>query len=543
MPRVAKFKPSEPSRKAIPADVRDEYAKRFGKRREERFYRPLGDARIALAKFREWQSDIEARFASIRAERTGEGRALSVKEARALAGEWYGWFAALMGMNQWPADVWERYEAYARDQLYGPAIAGGVFAGDPVDLLESDAGMRARVRESGFIADEGKSRQFLAAKGLTLDKASEAILLDFVARDFFAALAFLARQARGDYSEDEYAKRFPPSGASADPSLTPWGLFERWITSAAPAAATVNRWRAVFLGLQRDFPNTPAAALLPEQVQAWAVGLIVSDKTSETVRTAKTVRDVWVRAARTVFSWAVEQKLIVRNPFIDCSVKVPRKTSTRETKAFTTAEIGTLLRASLAITVRRKSEAAKRWAPWLAAYSGARMGEITQLRGADIVEEDGVHAMKIAPEAGTVKAGKPRSVPIHEHVMAQGFLDFVKGAGKGPLFYNVPKKPKPGEVQPPSDPTNPRRPRAVKARERLAEWVREVGVSDPELSPNHAWRHTFRAITDRCGIPEKMTDAIVGHAPASTRRGYGVATLADKAAALAVFPRYKTAEH
>jgi integrase len=55
----------------------------------------------------------------------------------------------------------------------------------------------------------------------------------------------------------------------------------------------------------------------------------------------------------------------------------------------------------------------------------------------------------------------------------------------------------------------------------------------------HAWRHTFKAIAFRCGVSEKIIDAIVGHAPASVGRAYGEPTLADKAAALSKFPRYK----
>jgi hypothetical protein len=78
----------------------------------------------------------------------------------------------------------------------------------------------------------------------------------------------------------------------------------------------------------------------------------------------------------------------------------------------------------------------------------------------------------------------------------------------------------------------------VKARERLAVWVRSLGVKDPELSPNHAWRHTFKAVGFRCGMSEKLLDAIVGHAPASVGRGYGEPTLVDKAQELRKFPRY-----
>jgi integrase len=76
-------------------------------------------------------------------------------------------------------------------------------------------------------------------------------------------------------------------------------------------------------------------------------------------------------------------------------------------------------------------------------------------------------------------------------------------------------------------------------RTQLAAWVRSIGVTDPELAPNHAWRHTFKAIGARCGISEKLLDAIVGHAPASVGRAYGEPMLADKAAALANFPRYR----
>ena len=286
------------------------------------------------------------------------------------------------------------------------------------------------------------------------------MFLDYLTRDFFAAVALLARRARGDYGPDKWAEQFPRSEESTDPNLTPWALFERWIAKAKPAASTIDRWRAVFRRLQSDFPNTSAAALLPEQMQAWANGLIRAD------RTAQTVANVWVSAARTVFAWAVDEKLISRNPFVGWRVKVPQKIRTRETKALIDDEIKTILSAALAVEVRNKADAANRWCPWLAAYSGARMGELTQLRGIDIIERDGIHAMKISPEAGTTKTRKARTVPLHEHLIEQGFLAFVRANGGGPLFYNEAKQPAPA-----GDPTNPRKARYVKARERLATWV------------------------------------------------------------------------
>jgi integrase len=534
MPRVAtKLAPAAKggfiARKVIPLDVRNEYAKRYGSRTEERFNSGPVDIGLARQKHREWSSEIEARIANVRAERKGVGRTLTPKDARALAGEWYGWFTARMAATNWPAHVWEDYEALMRSELYGPAMAGGVFSGDPMDFWERDSGMRERVRP--IIADEAKSHQFLSAKRLTLDLASWTMFLDYVTRDFFAAVALLARRARGDHGPDEWAKQFPRYEGTADPSLTPWALFERWIAEAKPAPSTVNRWRAVFLKLESDFPNAPVASFLPEQMHQWAKGLIDGE------RSAGTVADGWVSAARTIFNWAIEQKLIARSPFAGWRIKVPKKIRMRETKAFTDEEIKTILSGALAINLRRKGDAAKRWCPWLAAYTGARMGEITQLRGADIVERDGIHAVKISPEAGTTKTGNARMVPLHEHLIDQGFLEFVRTSGKGPLFYNEPKQPRA-----PDDPTNPRKPRYVKAREHVAGWVRSLGVNDPELSPNHAWRHTFKAVGFRNGLTEKVIDAIVGHAPASVGRGYGEPTLADKAQELRKFPRYRCAE-
>jgi integrase len=75
--------------------------------------------------------------------------------------------------------------------------------------------------------------------------------------------------------------------------------------------------------------------------------------------------------------------------------------------------------------------------PWLCAYTGARPGEITQLRGADVIERDGTHGLRMTPDAGTVKTKKTRVVPLHEHLIEQGFLKFVAEHGAGPMFYRV----------------------------------------------------------------------------------------------------------
>src|SRR5690606_732151 len=80
--------------------------------------------------------------------------------------------------------------------------------------------------------------------------------------------------------------------------------------------------------------------------------------------------------------------------------------------------------------------AARRWVPWLCAYLGARVGEVGQLRGMDIKQEDGVWLVWITPDAGSTKNESARYVALHPHLIEQGFLKFVKKTGAGPLFYD-----------------------------------------------------------------------------------------------------------
>ena len=137
MPRIAtKLAPAHKggfiARKVIPHDVREDYAKLYGQRTEERLNTGPMRVSLARAKHREWSSEIEARIANIRAGRRGDGCTLTPKEARALAGEWYSWFTARMAAHNWRAETWQDYEWHAvRSQLYGPAMERGVFSGDP----------------------------------------------------------------------------------------------------------------------------------------------------------------------------------------------------------------------------------------------------------------------------------------------------------------------------------------------------------------------------------------------------------------------------
>lgn len=172
---------------------------------------------------------------------------------------------------------------------------------------------------------------------------------------------------------------------------------------------------------------------------------------------------------------------------------------------------------------------ARRWVPWLCAYTGARVNEITQLRREDVQEIDGVWTIRITPEAGRQKTLEARTVPLHEHLVEQGFIAAIADKPRGPLFYD-PAMERGGKVKPQS----------VKVGQWLAKWVRgTVGVTDPGVAPNHAWRHTFKTICREAGIEEGASDAISGHATKSIGRKYGTNSIPALAKQLAKFPRHK----
>ena len=143
----------------------------------------------------------------------------------------------------------------------------------------------------------------------------------------------------------------------------------------------------------------------------------------------------------------------------------------------------------------------------LCAYTGARAGEICQLRKKDFAVIEGVQCIALLPDAGTIKTGKFRYVPLHPVLIEQGMWTFAQQAKAGPLFYN----PALSSEQP-----------WVQTVQMLGEWVRGTAkVTDPRISPNHAWRHWFKSKGRTAGIEDGYLDVICGQALPTAGRSYG----------------------
>ena len=519
------------ARKVIPKDIRSEYAARYGMAWEEQFYlAPTVSTHEAKARFGEWLADIETRIGQLRAAKEAGPQPLSRQNAYALAGRWYAWFIAFHEKDIRTPAHWKALADNLVWDVIRPHAPDG-YEAHPEGDQSWDWKARPDVRDAirPAIATEARTAAFLAEQTILLTPDATNLFVDAVSDSLLEAFMRLESIARGNYAADDALAAFPTFEEAAQPPAGRIGvkaLFEAWAKAVQPATSTFDRWSAVFNLADQYFAD--AFEIDFAAAKAWMNTLVNEG------RSALTVATVWRTALKTVFAWGLSERLVKSNPFPDVRISVPRRNVERETKAFTPEESKIILAAALACDDTKSfDERARRWVPWVCAYSGARAGEITQLRGIDIQRRGDDYFARLTPSAGKIKTRKARTIPLHEHLIAQGFLAFVERANGGALFYGVDRK------SSSADRTAPRQSPAERTRGRLGQWVRSLGLTDPELSPNHAWRHTFKAQAARVGIDERYSDAITGHTPPSTGRAYTKPIPEDLAEAIKKFPRYE----
>lgn len=344
---------------------------------------------------------------------------------------------------------------------------------------------------------------------------------------------FLARVAERDEGDFDGAPSHPLlSNAQQEPEpLSPVSLkalFADYVAArklVGKANEIERRWKPVFADLRSFLGHDDARRITKQNLLEWR------DRRLETL-SAKTIADVYLAAVRSVLAWAVENDRLEVNVAEKVRQVVPKKSLSRE-KGFTLAEAVAILRKARDYTPRKtdnprtteaaQTTAAKRWSPILCAFTGARITEITQLRKQDFRKEGDAHIMRITPDAGTVKAGGYRDVPVHSQIVELGFMTFVQGAPEGPLFYAGPE-------------ISVTAARTVAGR--VSQWLQSLDIIPAGVSPNHGWRHRFKTVGRELEISDRVLDAIQGHAGKTAGDNYGDVTIAARKAALDKFPHY-----
>ena len=427
-------------------------------------------------------------------------QALNEREAHVIAAPVCTWYVNQHAANPSRQTFWD---TSLGDTLWvdeTPAFAPAMDPSAPLITLDPHyfrkTGMRTWCIEQADL--------LLRREGLQSDAASRDVLARAVGVAMQRAAATLQAYTRGEFGQPgpltlSGAALGQPMGPTTPQLNGPvrFGqLTEGWIQERQPAEKT----RYVFPRIMDQFAaflgHDDAGRVAAEDVIRWKEALLAEGLRGTTIRNGK------LAAVRTIFQWGVDNRRLLGNPAGRVTVSTKAKQAERK-RSFTDAEARLILRAAAT-----EADPVRRWVTWLCAYSGARIAEVCQLRKEDVGQHDGVWCLHITHAAGSLKTGSSeRLVPLHPALIEAGFLRFMEASRAGPLFPDLPP-----------DRFGSRGGNGAKV---LGRWVRGLGITDPRVQPNHAWRHRFVTLVRRHGLAENLGAALTGHAPKTVGEAYG----------------------
>ena len=362
----------------------------------------------------------------------------------------------------------------------------------------------AQALEDLFGAD---ADEVLARHAIIVDKPTRTRLMKEIGVAMDLVGKRVIANADRDYSVDD-SKRFPafvePTVAPAPgPSLpgvkTISSQIEKWkkYSEGKRASSTVRRYLPSLRSFAAFLKDKDIRLVTDDDVRLWAE----HRRDVDDIRVS-TVNGNDLVAVKTLFTFTKSHaggKLRVDNPAHGFKLD-KTKTVLDLDKKFSQDEIHFILSLARTVTPRKgypRASASRRWAPWICAYTGARIQEVCSLTKADVRRRDGLWAFHFRATKEAVK----RWVVLHDALVDEGFLDFLHAAPDGPLFTgDKPQK------------ENASRSSAEQRASELATWISKHVELEEAVSPNHAWRHTFITTARESKFdPPEMIDVITGH--------------------------------
>ncbi|GJE55812.1 DUF6538 domain-containing protein [Methylobacterium thuringiense] len=458
-------------------------------------------------------------------------RSLSEREASERAGWMYAHWLGLHRENPtqqrfWPTNLY-RHLWRSPGGLIERREDGRVAVRAVLDFAQAE-----KVSElEAWCRDQAETA--LALHDIEADEASTLRVAKAVAAQVQRASLTLAALARGEPEASLATVRAATPSAKPANAIGLIELVEAWWREAEQTGKS-DSTRESYMNTFRQFSaflgHDEASRVTVDDVRRFKDHRLASRKSNGQLLSPTTVKNSDLAGLKAVFGWGVANGRLVENPAVSVTVAKVSKAKLRE-REFTTDEARTLLRAAAELKPGRalpQTFAAKHWVPWVLAFTGARVGEIAQMRRQDLRREavaghsDPVWILKITPEAGTVKTKQAREVPLHPQLVELGFPAFVESSRAERLFL-VPDAE--GKIAGPLQ--------AVKNR--LGEFARHY-VDDPGVSPNHSWRHRFCTVATEAGIEGNVIDAICGWSAKSVGSRYGSVSLKARSDAILRLP-------
>ncbi len=421
---------------------------------------------------------------------------VSPGDLHALAGELWRWlleryaaqpgppeaFSKIAGNGPWGAtsEPWsgQRYQLVGSRRTKLPAASVGIV--------------------SAFVGD------FLRYKEMRLAPEDHRAFCEAARDAIDGALSDLQRRYRGDISESAALVRYPmprPEAPRGRPKVTITGLIEAWAKGREnERKRTRDEWVRRLRQFSDFLGHDDAEAVTGKDLRNWR------DHLRKTGLKAKTINESCIAPVRAIFAAAESEDVLKSNPLAGLKIALKEdKTKERPRRPYTNAEATKLLKAA------RKRKDALRWLTWLMAYTGARINELAQLHKKNVLKENNIPFLGIAPstdDGHEIKtSASRRDVPLHRALITEGFLKWVAKQPEGPLFRELPE----GRYGKRGD----------AASKRYGRWLRtEVGITDKRVV-GHSWRHFMEDRLRGIEAPDEIADGILGHSLKGQRGTYG----------------------
>ena len=221
----------------------------------------------------------------------------------------------------------------------------------------------------------------------------------------------------------------------------------------------------------------------------------------ESDRMSVDTQNKYLRRIGGLCGWAVRHEHLSTNPA--SGLKYKKKTRPNEERSGYSPENLLDMQTAL-VQLPANCHAWKYWAPLLAVYSGMRQNEIAQLHLDDIVDKDEVPCFDVngrGDDKRLKSKAARRLVPMHPHLVALGFLDYVEDLrrqGEERLWPDLQKK-RDGYGKPVS---------AWFARWRK-KWLTPADLK--QKKDFHSFRHTFDDGLKQAGVLDVRLPQLMGH--------------------------------
>lgn len=334
----------------------------------------------------------------------------------------------------------------------------------------------------------------------------------------------------------------------ARPQMSLGELFEEWKVGNKPRKQTINEYEGYVADLINYLGDVPAAAVTKDAVHDYRDEAIKIHKslpkavlalpfcervaycqdlesraTKDAVKNPEQPEKVFEKVSAgtlkkriggiaALLGYAAKQLWIVGNVASGVPISGYSRTATT-IRPFQRSEYSRLFLSPL-FTVpknwkmnRAVTDRTLFWLFLIGGTTGARIEEIGKALLSEIEQDNGILYIDVD---GAVKTeGSKRLVPIHDALIRIGFDRYIavlRAKGETQLF--------------PELSLNQFDKMTKEASRTAGRYIDKIVSPDPSLV-FHSTRHSFKDLADNAEIPEKISDKISGHAPATVGRRYG----------------------